>query len=56
MSLMFDVALLNGEDGPRGMPSHETFSVSPQGALGIFSSPKVVAKSRKCYEGADLQP
>ena len=34
---MFDVsnwvAHLNEEDGPRGMPSHETFSVSPQGAL-----------------------
>ena len=30
------VAHLNGEDGPRGMPSHETFSDSPQGALEIF--------------------
>ena len=37
---MFDVsnwvAHFNGEDGPGGMPSHETFSVSPQGALGIL--------------------
>ena len=61
---MFDVANrvahLNGEDGPGGTPSHETLSVSPQGALEIFllfghppslvrnhfSSPRVVAKSR----------
>ena len=38
---MFDVAnwvaRLNGEDGPRGMPSHEALSVSSQGALEIFS-------------------
>ena len=36
---MFDVtnwvAYLNGEDGPGGTPSHETLSVSPQGALEI---------------------
>ena len=62
---MFDddnwVALLNGEDGPRGIPSHETLSVSPQGALEFslvighppslvrdhFSSPRVVVKSRR---------
>ena len=56
------VACLNGEDSPGGMPSHEALSVSPQGALEIplvigqpsslvrdhFSSPRVVAKSRKC--------
>ena len=34
---MFDVAnwvaCLNGESGPRGTPSHEALSVSPQGAL-----------------------
>ena len=63
---MFDasnwVSYLNGEDGPGGTPSHETLSISPQGALEIFSvfehppsfvrdhssSPRVVAKSRKC--------
>ena len=42
---MFDVAnwvaCLNGENGPRGTPSHEALSVSPQGALEISS---VVAK------------
>ena len=59
------VARLNGEDGPGGTSSHEALSVSPQGALDIssvigncpslvrdhFSSPRVVAKSRKCHEG-----
>ena len=62
---MFDVAnrvaCINGEDGPRGKPSHEALSVSPQGALEIssvvgqppsldrnhFSIPKVVAESHK---------
>ena len=62
---MFDVAncfaCLNGENGPRGMPSHEALSVSPQGALEIssvagqppsldrnhFSTPRLVAKSIK---------
>ena len=38
---MFDVAnwvaCLNGENGPGGTPSHETLSVSPQGALEISS-------------------
>ena len=38
---MFDVAnwvaCLNGENGPRGIPSHEALSVSPQGALEISS-------------------
>ena len=38
---MFDVAnwvvCLNGENGPRGMPSHEALSVSPQGARKISS-------------------
>ena len=38
---MFDVAnwvtCLNGEDGPGGTPSHETLSVSSQGALEISS-------------------
>ena len=65
---MFDVAnwvaCLNGENGPRGMPSHEALSVSPQGALEIssvvrhppsldrnhFSTPRLVAKSHKCDE------
>ena len=55
------VACLNRENGPRGTPSHEALSVSPQGALEIssvagqpppldrnhFSTPRVVAKSRK---------
>ena len=31
------VACLNGEDGPRGTPSHEALSVSSQGALEISS-------------------
>ena len=62
---MFDVsnwvARLNGENGPRGTPSHETLSVSSQGALEISSvagqppsldrnhcsSPRLVAKSLK---------
>ena len=62
---MFDVAnwvaCLNGENGPRVTPSHEAFSVSPQGALEIssvagqppsldrnhFSTPRVVAESHK---------
>ena len=39
---MFDVAnwvaCLNGENGPRGTPSHEALSVSPQGALEISLS------------------
>ena len=62
------VAHRNGEDGPRGTPSHETLSVSLQGVLQIFlvfghppslvrdhfTSPRVVAKSS--YEGTDLHP
>ena len=62
---MFDVAnlvaCLNGENGPGGTPSHEALSVSPQGALEIFSvvghppsldrnhfsTPRLVAKSHK---------
>ena len=62
---MFDVAnwvaCLNGENGPRGTPSHEVFSVSPQGVLEIssvagqppsfdrnhFSTPRVVTESHK---------
>ena len=62
---MFDVtnwvACLNGENGPEGTPSHETLSVSPQGALEISSitgqppsldrshcsTPRLVAKSLK---------
>ena len=62
---MFDVAnwvaCLNGENGPEGTPSHETLSVSPQGALEIssvvgqppslyrnhFSTPRMVAESPK---------
>ena len=62
---MFDVvnwvACLNGENGPRGTPSHEALSVSPQEALEIslvigqppsldsnqFCTPRVVAESHK---------
>ena len=69
---MFDVtnwvACLNGENGPGGTPSHEAFSVSPQGALEIssvtgqplsldrnhFSTPRVVAESLKCDERCRL--
>ena len=65
---MFDVAnwvaCLNEEYGPRGTPSLEALSVSPQGALEIssvigqppsldrnhFSTPRVVAESHKCDE------
>ena len=65
---MFDVAnwvvCLNAENGPGGTPSHETLSVSSQGALEISSvagqppsfdrshcSPlRLVAKSLKCDE------
>ena len=43
---MFDVAnwvaRLNGEDGPRGTPSHEALSVSPQGAY--IKPPPSIAK------------
>ena len=63
---MFDVAnwvaCLNGENGPRGTPSHEALSVSSQGALEIssvagqppslyrihFSTPRLVAEPHKC--------
>ena len=62
---MFDVAnwvvCLNGENGPRGTPSHEALSVSSQGALEIslvtgqppsldrnhFCTPRLVAESHK---------
>ena len=65
---MFDVAnwvaCLNGENGPRGTPSHEALSVLPQGALEIssvveqspsldrnhFSTPRMVAESHKHEE------
>ena len=63
---MFDVAnwvaCCNGENGPRGTPSHEALSVSPQGALEIssvtgqppsldrdrFITPRLVAEPHKC--------
>ena len=55
------VACHNGENGPGGTPSHETLSVSRQGALEIssgigqppsldrnhFSTPRMVAESHK---------
>ena len=65
---MFDVAnwvaCLNGEDGPRGTPSHEALSISSQGALEIssvagetpsldknhFCTRRLVAKSHKRNE------
>ena len=71
---MFDVAnwvaSLNGENGPRGTPSHEVLSVSSQGALEISSvarqplsvdrshcsPPGLVAKSLNGMKGADLHP
>ena len=63
-------SLLNGEDGPRGAPSHEALSVSSQGALEIssvigeppslvsdlFSSPRVVAKSCQRDKGRGPSP
>ena len=69
---MFDVAnwvaCLNGENGPGGTPSHETLSVSSQGALEISSvagqppsldrshcSPlRLVANSSNVMKGTDL--
>ena len=55
---MFDVAnwvaCLNGEDGPRGMPSHEALSVSSQGALEISSTtgqPPSLNRSHLCTPG-----
>ena len=52
---MFDVsswvASLNGENGPRGTTSHETLSVSPQGALEISSTtgqPPSLDRSHLC--------
>ena len=59
------VALLNGEDGPRGLPSHETHSVASERELEIssvaghpsslvrdcFSSPRVVVRFCQCAEG-----
>ena len=71
---MFDVANwvahLSGEDGPGGMPSHETFPVSHQGALEIslffghppslvrdhFSSPRVVTNLVSVIKDTDLPP
>ena len=71
---MFDVtnwvACLNKENGPGGTPSHETLSVSPQGALEIssvigqppsldrnhFSTPRVVAESHKRDERCRSSP
>ena len=68
-SKMFDVAnwvaRVNGEDGPGGSPSHETLSMTSQGALKIssviglppsmvrdhFTSPRVVAKPCQHDEG-----
>ena len=55
----------NREDGPRGSPSHETFSVGSQGTLEIspvighppslirdhISPPRMVAKPCQCSEG-----
>ena len=71
---MFDVsnwvARPNGEDGPRGTPSHEALSVSSQGALEIssvagqppsldrndFCTPRLVAEPANVMKGADLHP
>ena len=55
---MFDVSnwvtSLNGENGPRGTTSHETLSVSPQGALEISSTtgqPPSLDRSHLCTPG-----
>ena len=55
---MFDVSnwvtSLNGENGPRGKTSHETLSVSPQGALEISSTtgqPPSLDRSHLCKPG-----
>ena len=72
---MFDVAnwvaCLNGENGPRGTPSHEALSVSPQGALEIslsrYTSSFLYVKTISAHlewwqnptnvmKGADLHP
>ena len=67
---MFDVAnwvaCLNGEDGPGGTPSHETLSVSSQGALEISSVTGQPPSLDRCHfctprlvnvmKGADLHP
>ena len=71
---MFDVsnwvACLNGENGPGGTPSHETLSVSSQGALEIssvtgqppsldryhFCTPRLVAEPCNVMKGSDLHP
>ena len=52
---MFDVAnwvaCLNGENGPRGMPSHEALSVSPQGALEISTDHSIQLFTDASNEG-----
>ena len=71
---MFDVAnwvaCLNGENDPRGTPSHEALSVSPQQALELssvigqppsfdrnhFSTSRVVAESHKRDERTSVKP
>ena len=63
--LMSLIARLNGEDSPRGSPSHETLSMASQGAIEIspvtghppalvrnhFSSPRMVPKPCQHTEG-----
>ena len=60
---MFDVsnwvASLNGENGPRGTTSHEALSVSPQGALEIFSTtgqPPSLDRSHLCTPRLVAEP
>ena len=60
---MFDVvnwvACLNGENGPRGMPSHEALSVSSQGALEISSvagQPPSLDRNDFCTTGLVADP
>ena len=58
------VAYLNGEDGPGGTPSHDTLSVSPQGALEIslvIGHPPSAGlewwqNTTNVMKGADLHP
>ena len=55
---MFDVAnwvtRLNGENGPRGTPSHEALSVSPQGALEISSVAGQPPSTKKRKKGLHI--
>ena len=57
---MFDiansVACLNEENGPGGMPSHKTLSVSPQGTETISAHLEWWQNPTNMMKGADLHP